>query len=143
MGWLTMKVAFFQLRIIHGSFVLSWFLFILLTVYIIHPADKLTGMTAPLALGVAALSGISVAQTLRQKLVTAPADELAGQPDNAALLQRWRSGNILQFAFAESITLFGLVSRLLGASWPVAAPFFAVGLLMLLLSAPRDPSRQF
>jgi len=138
-----MKAAFLQLRIIHGSFVLSWFLFILLTVYIIHPVDKLTGMTVPLALGVATLSGISVAQTLRQKLVTAPANELAGQPDNAALLQRWRSGNILQFAFAESITLFGLVSRLLGASWAVAAPFFAVGLLMLLLSAPRDPSRQF
>jgi len=138
-----MKAAFLQLRIIQGSFVLSWFLFILLTVYIIHPVDKLTGMTVPLALGVATLSGISVAQTLRQKLVTAPANELAGQPDNAALLQRWRSGNILQFAFAESITLFGLVSRLLGASWAVAAPFFAVGLLLLLLSAPRDPSRQF
>jgi len=28
-----------------------------------------------------------------------------------------------------------LVLKLLGASWPVAAPFFAVGLLMLLLNA--------
>ena len=138
-----MKAAFLQLRLIHGSFVLSWFLFILLTVYIIHPVDKLTGMTVPLAVGVAALSSISVAQTLRQKLVIAPAEELARQPDNAALLQRWRSGNIVQFAFAESVTLLGLVLKLLGASWPVAAPFFAVGLLMLLLSAPRDPSRQF
>jgi F0F1-type ATP synthase membrane subunit c/vacuolar-type H+-ATPase subunit K len=138
-----MKAAFLQLRLIHGSFILSWFLFILLTVYIIHPVDKLTGMTVPLAVGVAALSSISVAQTLRQKLVIAPAEELARQPDNAALLQRWRSGNIVQFAFAESVTLFGLLLRLLGASWPVAAPFFGVGLLMLLLSAPRDPSRQF
>jgi len=138
-----MKAAFLQLRLIHGSFILSWFLFILLTVYIIHPVDKLTGMTVPLAVGVAALSSISVAQTLRQKLVIAPAEELARQPDNAALLQRWRSGNIVQFAFAESVTLLGLVLKLLGASWPVAAPFFAVGLLMLLLSAPRDPSRQF
>jgi len=138
-----MKAAFLQLRLIHGSFILSWFLFILVTVYIIQPVDKLTGMTVPLALGVAALSGISVAQTLRQKLVVAPAQELARQPDNAALLQRWRSGNIVQFAFAESVTLFGLVLRFFGASWPVAAPFFAVGLLMLLLSAPRDPSRQF
>ena len=138
-----MKAAFLQLRLIHGSFILSWFLFILLTVYIIHPVDKLTGMTVPLAVGVAALSSISVAQTLRQKLVIAPAEELARQPDNAALLQRWRSGNIVQFAFAESVTLLGLVLKLLGASWPVAAPFFAFGLLMLLLSAPRDPSRQF
>jgi len=138
-----MKAAFLQLRLIHGSFILSWFLFILVTVYIIHPVDKLTGMTVPLALGVAALSSISVAQALRQKLVVAPAEELARQPDNAALLQRWRSGNIVQFAFAESVSLFGLVLRLLGASWPIAAPFFAVGLLILLLSAPRDPSRQF
>jgi len=138
-----MKAAFLQLRLIHAAFILSWFLFILLTVYIIHPVDKLTGMTVPLALGVAALSSISIAQTLRQKLVVAPAEELARQPDNAALLQRWRSGNIVQFAFAESVTLLGLVLKLLGASWPVAAPFFAVGLLMLLLNAPRDPSRQF
>ena len=138
-----MKAAFLQLRLIHGSFILSWFLFILLTVYIIHPADKLTGMTLPLVLGVAALSSISVAQTLRQRLVVAPAEELARHPGNAVLLQRWRSGNIVQFVFAESLTLFGLVLRLLGSNWPVAAPFFAVGLLMLLLSAPRDPSRQF
>ncbi|HXH67187.1 MAG TPA: hypothetical protein VNI81_08285, partial [Candidatus Limnocylindrales bacterium] len=114
-----MKAAFLQLRLIHGSFILSWFLLILVTVYIIHPVDKLTGMTVPLALGIAALSSISVAQTLRQKLVVAPAEELARQPDNAALLQRWRSGNIVQFAFAESVTLFGLVLRLFGASWPV------------------------
>ena len=138
-----MKATFAQLRIIHTAFVFSWLMFILVTVYILHPADKLTSMTVPLAVGVAALSSISVAQTLRQKLVIAPAEELARQPDNAALLQRWRSGNIVQFAFAESVTLLGLVLRLLGASWPVAAPFFAVGLLMLLLSAPRDPSSQF
>jgi len=138
-----MKAAFLQLRLIHAAFILSWFLFILLTVYIIQPMHKLTGLTVPLALGVAALSSISVAQTLRPKLVIAPAEELARQSDNAALLQRWRSGNIMQFAFAESVTLFGLVLKLLGASWPVAAPFFTVGLLMLLLNAPRDPSRQF
>jgi len=138
-----MRAAFLQLRLIHGSFILSWFLFILLTVYIIHLMDKLTVMTVPLALGVAALSSISVAQTLRQRLVIVPAEELARQPDNAALLQRWRSGNIVQFAFAESVTLFGLVLRLLGASLPIAAPFFALGLLMLLLNAPRDPSGQF
>ena len=138
-----MKAAFSQLRLIHGSFILSWFLFVFLTIYVIHPVDKLTGMAVPLAVGVAALSGISVAQILRQKLVITPAEELARQPDNAALLQRWRSGNIVQFAFAESITLFGLVLRLLGANWPFAAPFFAAGLLMLLLRAPRDPSRQF
>ena len=138
-----MKAAFLQLRLIHGSFIVTWFAFILLTVYVVHPVDKLTGMTMPLVFGVAALSGISVAWTLRPKLVTAPAEELARQPDNAAQLQRWRSGNILQFVFAESVTLFGVVLRLLGGDWPVAAPFFALGLLMLLLSAPRDPSRQF
>lgn len=138
-----MKAAFLQLRLIHGSFIVSWFALILLTVYVIHPVGTLTGMSVPLAVGVAALSSISVAQMLRQKLVVAPVEELARQPDSVALLQRWRSGNIVQFVFAESITLFGLVLRLLGANWPVATPFFAVGLLMLLLSAPRDPSRQF
>src|SRR5882762_4984813 len=100
-----MKVVFLRLRIIHALFVFTWIAFLLITIYIIHPADKLEGMTLPLAFGVAALSGISVAQTVRQKMVVAPAEELARQPDNAALLQRWFTGNIVQFAFAESITL--------------------------------------
>jgi len=138
-----MKVVFLRLRIIHALFVFTWIAFLLITIYIIHPADKLEGMTLPLAFGVAALSGISVAQTVRQKMVVAPAEELARQPDNAALLQRWFTGNIVQFAFAESITLVGLSLRLLGASWTVAAPFFAVGLLLLLLSPPSDPSKKF
>jgi hypothetical protein len=135
-----MKAAFLQLRIIHSAFVFSCLLFILLTMYVIHPADKLVGMTMPLAFGVAALSTISVAQILRTKMVVATAEELARQPNNGLLVQRWRIGNILQFTFAESITLFGLLLRLLGASWAIAAPFFAAGLLMLLLTAPRDPS---
>jgi hypothetical protein len=138
-----MKATLLQLRIIHAAFVFTWFLFILLMVYIIHPAEKSVAIAIPLALGVAALSTMSVAQAMRQKLVVAPAEELAVHPDNGLLVQRWRTGNILQFTFAESITVFGLLLRLLGASWTFAAPFFAAGLLMLLLSAPRDPSKKF
>jgi len=40
-----MKAAFLQLRLIHAAFILSWFLFILRRFYIIHPVDRLTGMT--------------------------------------------------------------------------------------------------
>jgi len=138
-----MKAALLQLRLIHAMFIVTWFLFVFVTVYIIHPADKLVGMTIPLGLGVAALSGISVAQTLRQRMVVTPAEELTRNPENALLLQRWRAGNIVQFAVAESTTLFGLVLKLLGATWSVASPFFAVGLLLLLFAAPRDPSRKF
>ena len=54
-----------------------------------------------------------------------------------AILRRWRAGNVLSFTFAESIMLLGVVLKFLGERWSIVAIFFAAGLLMLLLWAPK------
>jgi hypothetical protein len=47
------------------------------------------------------------------------------------------AGNLVSFAFAESVMLFGVVLKFLGERWSVASLFFGVGLLLLLLWSPR------
>ncbi len=37
----------------------------------------------------------------------------------------------------NAVPLFGLLLKFLGASWNVAGPFFAVGILLMLVWTPR------
>lgn len=131
-----MLSTFQRLRLIHTAFVFTWFMYIGLVVYLQLP-EKPVPPVIPVALGVAAVSSISVARILRQKLLVEPARTLVSDPENAPILRRWVSGNIVSFAFAESIVLFGVVLRFLGERWRVAAIFFGAGLLLLLFWAPR------
>lgn len=130
-----MVSTYSQLRLIHLAFVFTWFVYLGLLFYLQFP-EKSVPITFPVALGVFAISTISVARTLRQKLLFAPAAALVSDPQNAALLRRWRAGNILSFAFAESIMLFGVVLKFLGEQWKIVSVFFGVG-LVLVLWAPR------
>lgn len=91
----------------------------------------------PIALSLVAISSIQVAHTLRQKLLFAPAAALISDPENAVLLRQWKAGNIVSFAFAESVMLFGVVLKFLGERWSIVSVFFGIGLLLLLLWSPR------
>jgi hypothetical protein len=125
-----------QLRLIHLAFVFTWFMYLGLLFYLRLP-EKSVPIILTVALGTIAASTISVAQTLRQKLLFAPATALVSDPENAVLLRRWRAGNIVSFAFAESVMLFGVVLKFLGERWSIVSIFFGVGLLLLLLWAPQ------
>jgi len=107
-----------------------------LLIYLKLPESQVPAVF-PLALGFGAISTISVGLILRQRLVMAPAAALASDPENKAVLRRWRGGNIVSFAFAESIMLFGVVLKFMGERWNIVAVFFAAGLLMLLLWTPK------
>ena len=97
-----------QLRLIHLAFVFTWFMYLGLLFYLQLP-EKPVPMIFPVDLGVVAMSTISVAPTLRQKLLLAPAAALVSDPENPVLLRRWRAGNLVSFVFAESVMLFGVV----------------------------------
>jgi hypothetical protein len=49
---------------------------------------------------------------------------------------------ILRFAFAESVTIFGLVLAFMGADWRVPVTFAAFGLLLHALAAPTEADRR-
>ena len=132
-----MNSTFSQLRLIHRAFVLAWFTYLGLLIYL-HWPEKPVPIIFPTVMGILAISSIQVGLTMRQKLLFAPAAALISDPENVVLLRRWRAGNIVSFAFAESIMLFGVVLKFLGERWSIVSIFFGTGLLLLFLWSPRE-----
>jgi F0F1-type ATP synthase membrane subunit c/vacuolar-type H+-ATPase subunit K len=65
-----------------------------------------------------------------------------------ALLQRWRTIDIVLLSFAEAIAIFGLVISLLGMPFSRTFHFFVSGFLLTMISMPisfkvRDKIRTF
>jgi hypothetical protein len=126
-----------DMRIIHMAFVVTWFLFLFMVQVVLQPSvHSLDSMTLG-AIALAALSSIATGWALRNRNLAAALETLARQPGDPSALARWRTANILSFTFAETATLFGLLLKVLGASWAIAGWFFAGGLFLLLLWAPR------
>jgi hypothetical protein len=129
-----------QLRVIHCAFLVTWFLFILV-IERVHPAagpgEANLDSVFPLAFGFVCVSEIVVALFFRARFIAASEAVLRSEPENRAALVKWRTGNMLSFCIAETITLFGLVLKFLGFDWKTAAVFFAAGMLLLLFWMPR------
>jgi len=123
-------------RQLHIAFVTTWFLFLLLFKFLPPPTGSPPAFL-PTAMGMVCVSDVTLAFFWRSRYVSASIEILRAQPENASALARWRTGNILSFAMAETVTLFGFALRYLGAPWNVAGIFFAVGLALLLLWTPR------
>lgn len=124
------------LRVMHISFIATWFLF-LVVIKASGPQETFISADLPIAFGLAGLSEVGLALFLRNRYISGACEILRSDPGNQAALAKWRVGNLLSFVFAETITLFGLVLKFIGASWQIALPFFAAGLVLLLLWAPR------
>jgi hypothetical protein len=125
-----------QLRLLHFMFVRTWFLFIL-CVQIVKPQPRAVQPMILYALAALAITDVASGVALRKKRVDAPMEVLRSEPENAAALAQWRGGNIFSFAQAETVTLFGVALKFLGASWLTAGFFFFVGLVLILLWTPR------
>ena len=126
-----------QVRILHVAFVTTWFLFILLLKFVQPPFGTTAPEFFPLALGFVCISEVGLALFFRARLIAASETVLRSDPDDKAALAKWRTGNLLSFCFAETITLFGLMLKFLGFGWKAAGAFFVGGLILLLLWAPR------
>jgi|SRR5277367_3201254 len=77
---------------------------------------------------------------LRRKLMRRSEEALAKDASNPKALKQWQAGQLIGFACAEAIVLYGVVVRMVigGALWQ-ASLFYAVGLLLMLLWTPRLP----
>ena len=128
------------LRTIHGALIVSIFLYGLMPRLIAaprnpQPPDKtLLAMFDALALGV-----IGLGFFLRSKWITAAYATLRAKPDDAASLAQWRKGAVVSAALGESVVLYGVVIYLIGGEAKQAAPFFAAGLIVMLLWWPKRP----
>jgi len=88
-------------------------------------------------LAAVAVTDVMVGIAVRKKRVDAPMEVLRREPENGGALTQWRAGNIFSFAQAETVTLFGVALKFLGANWSVAGIFFFLGLVLMLLWTPR------
>jgi len=82
------------------------------------------------------MSTISVAPTLRQKLLLAQPHARLDPEKSSPCYARWRAGNLVSLSLLKA-SCSSRSSEVLGERWSVASLFFGVGLLLLLLWSPR------
>lgn len=85
-------------------------------------------------------AGLAATAFLVSQMVLDPAHQaLHMEPNDAAAVGRWRVGYIIIFSCCEGLVICGFLARLLDATVAQAIPFYAVGLILLLLFHPRRP----
>jgi hypothetical protein len=83
------------------------------------------------------LNDVGVAGFLRRRMIKPSEESLRSNPNDETALKKWRAGVIVSLGMASTIVLFGVLLRLMGATWNVASWFFIVGILLLLAWTPR------
>jgi hypothetical protein len=94
------------------------------------------------AITVLTVSLVVLLFVMRRIQVHPAAAILEKQPQDAKALARWRQGHLVTYTLSLSIALYGLVLHFLGFSASRVAPFFVVGIVLILFLGPRAiPSR--
>jgi hypothetical protein len=123
-------------RILHVCFLIAAFLYVFVLIQIRPPERPLSAVVI-WANAFVCIVIIGMALFFRSRMVSESAAKLYTNPQDIEALQTWRSGQIVSFAFAEAVVLFGFVLKFLGAHWNVAGVFFVVGILLLVAWRPK------
>jgi len=125
-----------EARLLHAAFLTTIFLFVLV-VHLAAIGERPVSLSLVAGIGCAAVADIGVGFMLRKQYMNKAEQALQVEFDARKALAAWRLANILSFAQAETVTLFGVGLKFLGASWKIAGPFFFIGFALLLLWTPR------
>jgi hypothetical protein len=125
-------------RVIYGALLFSIVLYIVVAEQVGGHALR-DAHAVLLGLAAVSLPTTVVAVMVRIKLVQPAAEILQTQPSDSAALNRWRTGTIASFVFAESIALCGFAVRFFGGTLLQASPFYAAAIALMLLWWPRRP----
>jgi cytochrome c oxidase assembly factor CtaG len=109
-------------RVFHLFFVITWFLFVFVMIQL-KPAERSIQSALWFGFAAVAFRNITIAFVPRQQKVQKPMEILRDEPGNSSALLMWRSGNVISFVLAESLTFRGMVLKFLGAEWRVAGIF--------------------
>ena len=102
------------------------------------PERPVSNMTL-IPMGLVAVGDIAIGSARRRRYLQDCQDFFKAEANLRKALGRWYMGNIVSFVHAETVALFGLALKFLGASWLIAGPFFTVGLAVMLVWTPRTP----
>ena len=75
---------------------------------------------------------------VRLKTVQPALQSLPANPNDLALLSRWKRGAILIRILLEVIVLLGAALRIMGASFSHVLPFYIIPIALMLLWWPRQ-----
>jgi hypothetical protein len=92
------------------------------------------------AITLVAITTVGIIFAVRRLFVLRSEATLVSEPENAAALNRWRTGHLVIYALSESVALFGLVLRILGFNLSEVMPFYLAGFALMLLFGPRRPT---
>jgi len=134
----SMEATLKKLRIIRITLIGS----LALLIYLIERIHNSSKTLKPAVLWVIVAFAIYLTITFfsfRARSLPHAEERLRLQPTDGAALKRWRALNIVILAMSESLGLYGICLRLLGASFSQAAGFYAGAIVLMLLSTPRRP----
>jgi hypothetical protein len=137
----SMDAAFRVVRILHLAMLAASVLYLVVGEVVASSASRPTDLD-PMLGNIFLVLGFGLAFAaimVRQKLVASSQETLLRSPADAVAVGHWRLGHVLPFALAEAVVLFGLVLRILGAPLTTAAILYAIGIVALLIVAPRRP----
>ena len=124
-------------RIIHGAMLFAALAYVVVALYLESPAKGAVPSTVVGGLGIGAFSLLIVAVFFRTKFVQPGAEKLRANGDDETGAKLWRTGTIVSLVFAESIVMFGLVVKMIGASWNASGIFYVAGILALVAWWPK------
>jgi hypothetical protein len=125
-----------NVRIIHFAFLaVPALLFFAIATLPIAAKPQVTFL--PGVLAVLAVSEVGIATGFRAKLLRPAVARLEQSPGDSLALAQWQRGQLLSMGFATTVVLYGVVIRVMGFSWNIAAWFFVAGFLLLLWWTPR------
>jgi hypothetical protein len=106
---------------------------------LIRPAAQSLDQALYHGLGIVALLEVGAAFVVRNRMLPSAIATLRSNPIDPHSIGRWRAASIASYALAVSVVLYGLVLRMMGATFAQGAPLYAVGLALLILWWPRRP----
>ena len=127
------------LRVIHAAMVAGTILYVVIAQTVIRVEGKTVSPIIYFAVAVLAAVMVGLIFVARQAWLSSAVEALQMRPDDAAASMRWRTAYIVIFALCEATVLYGFVLRVLGATLAQVVPFYAAGILLLLLFSPRKP----
>jgi hypothetical protein len=122
---------------VHLVLLASMILYVWTAEKFISHQGKSLDRTLATAIAIASVAIVGIAFLVRTKMVRPALDALQLRPDDASSLARWSSGSIYSYILIESVVLFGFVLRFLGGTLAQSAPFYAVGIGLMLLWRPQ------
>ena len=139
MGAPTVNETLRKIRIIHLAMLVAMILYVFTAEVVLpHQAHDLNQIFQ-LGIGFVCVTILGLIVFFRTTKIRPALNTLQLKPDDPAALQQWRVGSILTAVMLETIVLFGLVLRILGAAPSISAALYIVGIGLMLLWWPQRP----